>query len=90
MKYDYINLDKKKLIDSTNPEFEEFITGVSLEVKHNKKELFQDFTHRYLDYGQLKQNTFTRWINIYANLYNIQIEEQKSGADRFIILRKRQ
>ncbi|MHB8853677.1 MAG: bifunctional DNA primase/polymerase [Ignavibacteriaceae bacterium] len=87
--YRYINLDRKKLIDETSPEFEEFIKEIPLDVEHNKKELFERFKKEYEDFGQIKQNTLTKWTKVYAQLYELRIEERKSGVDRFIIFQNK-
>lgn len=82
--YEYVNLTRKKLIDSTAPEFEEFIAAVPLNKEFNKKELFEQFRKEYEDFGQIKQNTLSRWTKTYADLYNLDILERKSGTDRFL------
>lgn len=87
--YRYVNLTKKKLIDETKPEFEEFITEFALCVEHNKKELFERFKKEYEDYGQMRQNTFSKWIKVYAELYELEIQERKSGCNRYFTLMKK-
>lgn len=87
--YDYVNLIKKKLIDETAPEFEEFIKDVPLGVEQNKKDLFERFKKEYEDFGQMKQNTFSKWTKVYAELYDLWIDERKSGSDRYFTFRKK-
>jgi len=87
--YDYVNLTKKKLIDETSVEFEEFIKDVPLNVEQNKKDLFERFKKEYEDFGQMKQNTFSKWTKVYAELYDLRIDERKSGADRYFTFRKK-
>ncbi|MEW6195602.1 MAG: bifunctional DNA primase/polymerase [Bacteroidota bacterium] len=87
--YEYVNLIKKKLIDETAPEFEEFIKEIPIGKEHNKKELFESFKRIYEDFGQMKQNSFSKWIKVYAELYDLKIDERKSGADRYITFRKK-
>ncbi|MEW6004964.1 MAG: PriCT-2 domain-containing protein [Stygiobacter sp.] len=87
--YEYVNLIKKKLIDETAPEFEEFIREIQNGKEHNKKELFESFKKTYEDFGQMKQNSFSKWIKVYAELYELKIDERKSGADRYITLRNK-
>lgn len=87
--YDYVNLTKKKLIDETAVEFEEFIKDVPLGVEQNKKDLFERFKKEYEDFGQMKQNTFSKWTKVYAELYDLRIDERKSGADRYFTLREK-
>lgn len=82
--YEYVNLNKKKLIDSTSAEFEEFITSIPLNTEFNKKELFDQFRKEYEDFGQMKSNTLSRWTHTYAELYGLELSERKSALDRFI------
>lgn len=89
IKYNHVNLTKKKLIDETSVEFEEFIRDVPLSIEQNKKELFEKFKKEYEDFGQMKQNTFSKWTKIYAELYDLRIDERKSGSDRYFTFRKK-
>jgi len=82
--YAYINLTKKKLIDSTSAEFEEFITGLEFDTEYNKKEMFEQFKKEYEDFGQTKHNTLSKWTKVYADLYNLDLIERKSGTERYI------
>ncbi|MCF8239759.1 MAG: PriCT-2 domain-containing protein [Melioribacteraceae bacterium] len=89
VEYDYVNLTRKKLIDETSTEFEEFISGIVLGTEHNKKELFKRFQEEYEDYEKLRQNTFTKWTKVYANLYELDVHERKSGRERYFALTKK-
>lgn len=84
--YDYVNLTRKKLIDETAPEFEEFIRELELNREYNKKDLFKRFQEEYEDFDKLKQHTFTKWTKVYANLYELDVRERKSGKDRYVAL----
>ena len=77
------------MIDETAVEFEEFIKDVPLNVEQNKKDLFERFKKEYEDFGQMKQNTFSKWTKVYAELYDLTVDERKSGADRYIIFKKK-
>lgn len=88
--YEYVNLIRKKLIDGTCPEFEEFIKEISLNEEKNKKDLFDQFKKENEDFGQIKQNTFSKWTKVYANLYNLDIDERKSGLERYITFREKE
>jgi hypothetical protein len=70
-----INLEERKKLEETSPEFVEWMEGknevfVPSSGKHNKRDLFEDFTGRYpeLRIGgkQLRQNTFTKWLKLYC------------------------
>lgn len=86
--YEYVNLNKKKLIDSTSSEFEEFITSIPLNTEFNKKELFEQFKKEYEDYAKMRQGTFTNWTKMYAKLYNMEVKERRTGMERFIRISK--
>jgi len=87
--YAYVNLIKKQLIDESCTEFEEYIKDVELGIEHNKKNLFNQFKETYEDYSKMRQNTFTKWTKVYANLYDLDVHQRKSGAERFIALTKK-
>ena len=60
VEYNYVNLTEKKLIDETKPKFEEFITEFAIGIEYNRKDLFERFKKEYEDYGQMRQNTFSK------------------------------
>lgn len=83
--YKFVNLDQKRLTDATSPEFIEFIEyelGNSIDLKFNKKELFNSFTAQYPDFNKIKQHTLTRWLKSYAQLKGFDFTEKKSSDDR--------
>lgn len=84
--YKYVNLTKKKLIDTTAPEFEEFIRSLALNTEYNRREIYEQFKKEYPDFGQLKQQTFSKWTSAYVNLFNLDITERKSGHERYITI----
>lgn len=87
--YNYINLTRKKLIDETNIEFEEFISELVYGTEYNKKDLYEKFKKEYEDYGQIKQNTFSKWTKVYAELNELEIQERKSGGNRYFTFVKK-
>lgn len=87
--YNYINLTRKKLIDETNQEFEEFISEFVVGTEYNKKDLYERFKKEYEDYGQIKQNTFSKWTKVYAELNELEVQERKSGGNRYFTLVKK-
>ena len=64
--YEYAKLTQKKLIDMTCEEFAEFTEKLEHDKEYDKKELHQAFKDEYPDYSDQKQNTFTKWLKIYA------------------------
>lgn len=84
--YERVNLDTKKLIESTSEEFVEFMEEIELEQTYNKKEQHQKFIDVYPDYKKLHQKTFTGYIKTYAKLKGLKYEPKKSGTERSFIL----
>lgn len=85
--YEFVNLEAKKLIDSTSPEFAEFTEEIELNREYNKRELFERFKSDNKDYENMKQNTFTRWVKSWASLKGYEIEERKSSGERFVTIK---
>lgn len=82
--YQYINLDRKKLIDETSTEFAEFSDELKLDREYDKKELYEDFKKEYQDYEKLTQRKFTQWLKTFGRLKEYEAKEGKSGAKRTI------
>ncbi|KAF0153524.1 MAG: PriCT-2 domain-containing protein [Melioribacteraceae bacterium] len=80
----HINLEKKKLIDSTCEEFAEYFESLGLNVEHNKKDLLEDFKKNYDEFSELKLTKFTRWMKEAARIKGMGVNERKSGVDRMI------
>lgn len=61
------NLAKRKLIESTCPEFIDFMVSLNIEFdkEYDKKELYQEFLADLGD-AKLTQRTFTNWLRLYA------------------------
>jgi hypothetical protein len=73
-----INIAKRKLIQETKPEFVEFAELIPRDKELLKSSIFNDFTDKYPDFQDLKQRTFTKWLQIYAELTE-DIHEMKDG-----------
>jgi hypothetical protein len=86
LEYDHVNLLQKQLIDSTRPEFVEFIQEIELGKEFEKRELFEEFKKEYPDFESSKQNTFTTWIKKYASLKELKLTERRSGTKKFFSL----
>jgi len=91
--YSSINLEKKKLIDSTCEEFVEYFESLTptfpegkgvMAIEYNKKELFENFKNEYEEYYDIKAVRFSRWLKEAARIKGIKIFERKSGSERFI------
>lgn len=83
----HVNLEKKKLIDSTCEEFTEYFESLGLNVEHNKKDLLEDFKKNYDEFSELKLTKFTRWMKEAARIKGLGVSERKSGVDRLIKFR---
>ncbi len=82
--YEYVNLEKKKLIDETAPEFVEYSECLETNKEYDKKELYEDFKKEYQDFDKLTQRKFTQWLKVFGKLKNYEVREPKSGAKRMI------
>ena len=84
--YERVNVDHKKLVESTAEEFVDFMEDIELNKIHDKKEQHQEFIEIYPDYSKLHQKTFTSWVKLYAKMKGLKFEPKKSGAERGFIL----
>jgi len=87
MRYTYVNLERKRLIDETCSEFAEFSDTLVYDKAYNKKELFEKFTAEYPEVERVNQPKFTRWLKIFARIKAVEVVESKSGATRMIELK---
>jgi hypothetical protein len=82
--YEFVNLDKKKLIDETCPEFVEFADVIESGKEYEKKELYTNFKKEYEDFDKLTQSKFTRWLKVWGKVKNYEVRESKSGGKRCV------
>ncbi len=83
--YEYINLEKKKLIDETCQDFVEFAEdGIEVGKEYEKKELYENFKKEYEDFDKLTQSKFTRWLKVWGKVKNYEVVEGKTGSKRTI------
>ena len=87
--YEFVNLETKKMIDETCPEFVEFAEsdegGIEPGKEYEKKELYENFKKEYEDYAtKLTQSKFTRWLKVWGKVKNYEVQESKSGGKRSI------
>ncbi|MDD3558060.1 MAG: bifunctional DNA primase/polymerase [Melioribacteraceae bacterium] len=89
--YEFVNLDKKKMIDETCPEFVEFAEDeVEIGKEYEKKELYESFKKEYEDFDKLTQSKFTRWLKVWGKVKNYEVQESKSGGKRNIRFYKKE
>ncbi len=84
IKCSHINLEKKKLIDSTCEEFAEYFEALDFGIEHNRKILMENFKNEYDDFEEMKLTKFTRWLKEAGRIKNLKVAERKSGSERFI------
>ena len=80
----HVNLERKKLIDSTSEEFAEFFEGIELGKEVHKKILFENFKREYEEYEDMKSVRFSRWIREAAKIKGVKVKERKTGMERYI------
>lgn len=85
--YDYVNIERKQIINETREEFAEFGDALILNNVYDKKDLFEQFKKDYPDFEKLSQGKFTRWLKIWSKVKNVEVVETKSGASRTIEFR---
>jgi len=82
----HINLEKKKLIDSTSEKFVEYFDSIEVGKEYLKKELLESFKREYEEFAEIQPVRFSRWFKEAAKIKGIKITERKSGTDRYIRL----
>jgi hypothetical protein len=88
--YEYVNLEKKKMIDETCQEFVEFAEeGIEIGKEYEKKELYESFKKEYTDFEKLTQSKFTRWLKVWGKVKNYEVSEGKSGSKRTVGFRSK-
>lgn len=80
----HINLEKKKMIDSTCEEFVEYFESIEIGKEIHKKELFENFKKEFGEYGEMQPVRFSRWLKDAAKIRGVNINERKSGTERYI------
>ena len=80
----HVNLERKKLIDSTSEEFAEFFENIELGKEVHKKILFDNFKKEYEEFEDMKSVRFSRWIREAAKIKGIRVKERKTGMERYV------
>lgn len=85
-----INKRLKYLIHATSPEFLEFAREkIEIDVRYDKKTLYNGFVHEYQDFSTLTQRTFTSWLKIYAEAKDLNIFEPRSDSTYYVHFSKK-
>ena len=80
----HVNLERKKLINSTSEEFAEYFETLEKGKEFLKKELFENFRKEYEEYAEMELRRFTKWLKDATQIRGIKAVERKSGTERFI------
>ena len=80
----HVNLERKKLIDSTSEEFAEFFENIELGKEVHKKILFENFKREYEEYEDMQPVRFSRWIREAAKIKGVKVKERKTGMERYV------
>ena len=82
-----INLSDMKLVYSTCSEFADFAKEhIQLSKEYNKATLFSQFKNAFVDFENVKQRTFTSWVNRYAEVYGYTVSDRHSDNDYFFTI----
>jgi len=84
IKCSHVNLEKKRMIDSTCEEFAEFFDALDFSLEHSRKVLMDNFKKEYDEFEEMKLTKFTRWLKEAGRIKNLKVAERKSGSERFI------
>jgi hypothetical protein len=89
--YEHKALKKNKLMQTTSPEFAEWVVEHRLEVKkeYNVKELFEDFKKTYYgDDSRFCQRTFTTWLKKYSSISDLKPVSRRSNGKTIMMFYK--
>ncbi|MBI2419152.1 MAG: hypothetical protein HYV28_14880 [Ignavibacteriales bacterium] len=89
-----VNLDQRKIIDQTSAQFVEFAEEfIQINTVYNLTHLFNAFK-KHIGFEQdmwdrcpIKQNTFTKWLPVYAPFISAKFEKRASNGQQFVELK---
>jgi len=85
------NIQLRKLIAESSMEFIEFIKDAEnfpINVRHNKKEVFDQFIEEYIDFKKwLTRKKFNIWVKKYAEYADYNYEEGNTSGNRWFMLK---
>jgi hypothetical protein len=86
--YQQINLDKRKLLDQTAPEFVEFAKQeIILNQEYEETYLYNKFKMAYMDFNSwLTQRTSTIWTKSYVHYLGVDYKDRKSNNNNYFWL----
>ena len=87
---DKINLNKRKIINNTNPSFVSFMEAHTeiINIRTSKHDFYLKFQRENDDFDNLKKNTFTKWLKSYAAFASLEYIEEKSNSSQYFTLKQ--
>jgi len=80
------NIQEKRLIDQTSSDFVEFMDSILKSMppnqEYDKRVLFNQYAAQINDQN-LKQKTFTNWVNIYCQMRSITLSQRESNGKSY-------
>lgn len=86
IKYSHVNLKKKKIINSTCEEFEEFFSNLKPNFEYETKALLDDFKVDSTQFLDLSQTKFTHWIKEACLINEWNYNARKSNKNRYFTM----
>ena len=88
--YEHKNVAENQLLQRTDEDFPEWIQtkGITTGKEYDKRKLFEDFRDTYKgDDSALKQNTFTKWLKLYASLKGWTVNQSRSNGQSYVVFK---
>ncbi len=87
--YKRVNLDVKKLIESTSEEFLEFAEDLVKDTWYDKRETYRKFLETYPDFtnNKMEQRKFTSWLKVFAKVKGWSFFQRRTVNERLFIFR---
>jgi len=80
-----LNLNLAKLIGKTSEDFTEWAAdAIQLDVRYDKRILYNAFVREYPENNRLKPRDFTYWLRAYGIFLNCHVRESHSDNTRYI------
>lgn len=86
LSYKKVTLEKKKFIRETCREFYDFSETLAINQPYNIKDLLRDYNDVYAPM-QIKQNTLTKWLNLYAPLRGCKLDTNRTNGNKMMMVK---
>lgn len=81
------NLKLRHLKQEASPEFIEFAgSNINVLFRYSKAEVYESFFMIYPNHFKVEQNTFTKWVKLFAEANNCKYVESHSGSNDYFEL----